>query len=364
MGIKDLVKLISGETVDIKKYLGETITIDAMIELYRASLGMRGDLTDKNGKPTQHLSVIVNNIIKYKTLGIGQIWVFDSSEADPMKAHEDALRKERKESAKKKLDELDKLDVLYGKSGQGIAIDVSKPSRTKKATFSDSEDEDDQTKKKKAEKEKKKDSLKKQTFHITEDILRDAFMILDAFNIPYMIAPPGIQAECVCAALTKTKSKYKVYAVLSQDTDSLLFGSKRLIKRNTKEKTFTEYSLSSIKNELDIRQNDLIKIGIVLGCDFYKDERKLFFRIGQKKVLSFVKNSDNDKKFEDPDVVKAIEVFRNGYKNFENIIEKATKFNFEKLSDSEYMKKKTNLLKWLVEERSFNEDRWKKLLKV
>lgn len=343
MGIKNFSKTFSKfKVVPMTKYSGKRIAVDAMTEIYRAALGMKNPhtLTDESGNPTGHITVIINNISKFLKLNISQIWVFDSSEADPAKAMEDAKRSEQKKKAeirkKKMIDEL----------------------------FSEDDEEESETKKTKLEKIEK---LEKQTFRINEKILSDVFRILDGFGITYLISPAGIQAECVCAALTRipeSSADYKMLkcdAVLSPDTDSLLFGAVKVLKRiRGNQKELEEYKLESILKKYDITQKELVKIGIVLGCDFYKDTDKLFSGIGPAKVFEFVKKSEKFKsafKQDGPQV--AYKVFRSGHKDFAEHVKNAKKV-YSDMSEAGIKKNRTGLLDWLVKERGFKESLWQK----
>jgi 5'-3' exonuclease len=93
--------------VKYKDMSGMTIAIDAMTELYRAALGAKSvsTLTDANGNPTLHISVVLSIIIELQKQGVRQIWVFDHNQDpdsdfhNPMKNAELAKRKRRKEMA-------------------------------------------------------------------------------------------------------------------------------------------------------------------------------------------------------------------------------------------------------------------------
>lgn len=133
MGIKNFSKAFKAcRTVKIKDLAGKTIAIDAMTELYRAALGAKSisSLTDANGKPTMHISVIIANILEFYKCNVGQIWVFDHDQDpnkdfhNPMKLEELAKRKKRKELA------LDKIKSI---------ADVKED----KPLFSDDEGDDD-----------------------------------------------------------------------------------------------------------------------------------------------------------------------------------------------------------------------------
>lgn len=86
MGIKDFSKTFEAvRVVKWKDLKNKTVAIDAMTEIYRAALGAQSThtLTDRDGNPTIHLSVLLANIVEMQSNGIKQIWVFDhDAEAD------------------------------------------------------------------------------------------------------------------------------------------------------------------------------------------------------------------------------------------------------------------------------------------
>lgn len=349
MGVRNFSKTFKKfKVVPIKDYAGKRIAVDAMTEIYRAALGMKNPhtLTDKSGNPTGHISVIILNIVKLRKLGIEQIWVFDSSESDPAKAMEDARRAGIKEKASEKLKKM--VDEV----------------------FSEDDEEDQEKQKRKEAKKSETRKLEKQVFHITSQILADVFMILNGFGIPYIISPPEIQAECVCAALTRipelpkeVQAKYenlRCDAVLSPDTDSLLFGAVRVLKRiKGQPNDLEKYKLSAILKTYDITQKELIKIGIVLGCDFYIDTEKLFHGIGPAKVFNYVKNDEKGKtNLKKPGPKIAYKRFQYGYKNYQKIIDDAKRV-FPETDPKKSEAMKTELLRWLVQDKSFKESLWK-----
>jgi hypothetical protein len=98
-------------------------------------------------------------------------------------------------------------------------------------------------------------------------MINDLKLMLDSFNIPWIEAPAGFEAEQLAAYLTNNHLHgIKADAVLTPDPDCLLFGARMMIK-NDKQK-FYKYQLASILHDNKISHDDLIKIGVILGCDF------------------------------------------------------------------------------------------------
>ncbi len=319
MGIKDFSKVFahSGEK-KLKDLKGKTIAFDGSTELYRAALGMKhiNGLTDSSGRPTLHLSVILHNIIAYKKNNINQIWVFDNDETN----------------SSKKLEKTEEEEL-----------------------FSDTDEEDVADREKEAkdldEKERK---LEKQTFRPPAWMFADIKFILDMMGISYIESPKGTEAECVAARLTH-KDVELADMVFSQDTDPILFKAKILIRRIKKK--YYQYVYRDIVEENDITHTQLIKVAMVMGCDFYKDNRRpkstqLFRGIGAKTVIKRIRSPNMDAKFLDPEVKSAMKYVKRKIKMSEL---KWSNRTAEPYQDQKNIKL---LLGWLVGKKSFNEKIW------
>lgn len=299
MGIKDFTHVFKNQgAITFKHLKNNTIAIDASIELYRTSLGMSSirALTDHDGKSTVHINTLLANIIKYQQNHIKQIWVFDYESQpneqfhNPLKMGELQKRKKAKDKAiaelreRKTKDELDEGDLFSDDENVEINDEVKVQTSV--------------------------ESLEKRSFSLSKDAVNDLKFILNCFDIMWLESPFGYESEQVCAALTnidlenpndhknmhlttQIAEKLKADYVWSQDADTLMFGAKALIRKNMKpgmKKTADYYVyyldkvLEGISNEATI--DDLIKIGVILGCDFAKKTPK----IGAKTVLKKYKN--------------------------------------------------------------------------
>lgn len=118
-------------------------------------------------------------------------------------------------------------------------------------------------------------------------------------GIPVIVAPS--EGEAQAAHLVK---KDKAYTVASQDSDSLLFGSPRLLrnlslagKRKMTNRVAFEtikpeiVSLSETLNSLGLDNDQLITLGMLVGTDFNDGGIK---GIGPKNALKLVKRYSND----------------------------------------------------------------------
>ncbi len=206
-----------------------------------------------------------------------------------------------------------------------------------------------------------------QLVRLDDKMIQESKKLLNAMGVAVVQAPSEGEAEA--AYLCRIKGE--VYASASQDYDTLLFGTPKLIQNLTlarKRKTFSGFieikpemiELEKLLNSLEINLDQLICLGILVGTDY---NPKGIPGIGQKKALQIVK------KFKQPVLIfKSIEEQILGLPeqdrfNWKEIFElfhkpavKDEEFKFEKI-DEEKIKE------ILIEEHDFSEERVEKQLK-
>ena len=132
-----------------------------------------------------------------------------------------------------------------------------------------------------------------QLIRLNDEIIKESKELLEAMGIVVVQAPSEGEAE----AAYLCRIKEDVYASVSQDYDSLLFGAPRLIQNLTlskRKKTFSGYieikpemiELEDVLNKLGINLDQLICLGILVGTDY---NPKGIPGIGQKRALDIVK---------------------------------------------------------------------------
>ena len=132
-----------------------------------------------------------------------------------------------------------------------------------------------------------------QLSRLDDEMIEESKELLVAMGIPVVQAPSEGEAQ----AAHMTRRNTKIYASVSQDYDSLLFGASRLIRNLTvsrKRKTYNGYveikpemiELEKVFNFLEINLEQLICLGILVGTDY---NPKGIPGIGQKKALDIVK---------------------------------------------------------------------------
>ncbi len=256
MGVA-LKKLVEGEKIRIEDLIGKKIAIDAFNWLYQflsiIRLRTGEPLRDSKGRITSHLSGLFFRTMNLLKNGVKPVYVFDGV---PPSFKEETIieREKRKEEARKLLKETG--DIKYAQ----------------------------------------------QTAELTDEMIKESKDLLDAMGVPYVQAPSEGEAEAAFLA-----KEGLVWASASQDWDSLLFGSPRLIRNLNitgrrklpgKDVYITIYPelivLSEVLERLGIRREKLILIGMIVGNDFMEGIKGY----GPKKAYSLVKSKTKKEIFE------------------------------------------------------------------
>lgn len=263
MGVQ-ISKIINPEEIKIDDLTGKKIAIDSFNILFQFLSSIRQfdgtPLMDSKGRVTSHLSGLFYRTGKFMEKGIKPIFVFDGK-APEFKKREQQERRERREEAKEKMEQ--------------------------------------------AVKQQDWESAKKysqQTSKLTDEMIKESKELINAMGMPVIQAPS--EGEAQAAYLAKTK---KAWATGSQDWDSLLFGSPKLVQNlsiSGRKKRGTQYvqinplliNLDTTLKELNINQDQLILLGILVGTDFNREGVK---GIGPVKGLDLVKTYDTPEKIAD-----------------------------------------------------------------
>jgi hypothetical protein len=328
MGIRGFSKVFTPKEIKINALKDQTGIIDASVLLYQACLGISSinSLTDGDGNSTIHLKVIISRILNFQANGIKQKWVFDYHEKNyqpPDKALELAKRRKRRTAAAKeitKLKEKQSNDDLFSDTDSDDGTDKSENKETDKSNI-----------------QKSINQKEKVLFSMTDRIVNDCKFILNCFDIPWLTSPKGYEAEHIGAAMTNANIGDFVY---STDVDALMYGTNQLVRsiKVKKKKVLQLYDLHDVLKDNKIDQNDLRKIGAVMGCDHCTKTKG----IGVKTILKKYKTVELTKEQKD-----AIDVF-----NRKVDVDKL-KFENYKCEPVSNGKKINSLLDWL-EGKNFN----------
>jgi len=257
MGV-DISDLIKPRAIEIISLAGKKIAFDAynMIYQFLSTIRQRDGtpLMDSNGNVTSHLSGIFYRTSKLLENGISPIYVFDGK--PPTFKAVTKERAQRKEIAQKK----------YEKAlGEGDLVSARKYAQ--------------------------------QTSKLTKNMVEETKELLGHMGIPFVQAPS--EGEAQIAHMCK---KGDVWSAASQDYDTVLFGSPKLIRnlnisgrrkvtgREFYQKIDTEMiELKEVLSSLGISREKLIALGILIGTDY---NPKGIRGIGPKKALEIVRKDN------------------------------------------------------------------------
>src|SRR3989344_3347492 len=234
LNIRDI---IPKKEIEIDDLRGKTVCVDAFNALYQFLSNIRQPdgtpLMDNNKRVTSHLSGIFYRNINLLSEGIKLIYVFDGM-APSLKAKTHKKRQESREVAE--------------------------------GRYETAKDEEDIMGMKK---------YSSQLLRLDDEMIRESKELLRAMGISVIQAPSEGEAEA--AYLSRIKND--IYASVSQDYDSILFGAPKLIRNLTisrKRKTYSGYIeikpeiiiLQDVFNNLEINLDQLICLGILVGTDY------------------------------------------------------------------------------------------------
>lgn len=235
MGIKGLTKLLADNAPGAMKeqkfesYFGRKIAVDASMSIYQFLIvvGRSGTemLTNEAGDVTSHLQGMFSRTIRLLEAGIKPVYVFDGKPPD--------LKKQ--ELAKRYSKRADATEDLNDARETGNKEDIEK--------------------------------FSKRTVKVTKQHNDDCKKLLRLMGVPVIEAPS--EAEAQCAALCKSS---KVYAVASEDMDSLTFGAPRFLRHlmdpSSKKIPVMEFEVSKVLEELNLTMDQFIDLCILSGCDY------------------------------------------------------------------------------------------------
>ena len=260
MGL-NIREIVSRKELEISELKGKTICVDAFNVLYQFLSTIRQadgtPLQDSKGEITSHLSGIFYRNLSLLKEGVNLVYVFDG-EPPALKGKIHEKRGEARESAKEKYEtarDEENFEVMKRYSSQLIRLD--------------------------------------------DKVIEESKELLEALGICVIQAPS--EGESEASYLAREKG---FYGVVSQDYDSLIFGTPILIRNLTvsrKKKTSLGYVeikpekivLNELLKELEIDLDQLISLAILVGTDY---NPKGIPRIGQKKALKIVREFDSPEK--------------------------------------------------------------------
>jgi len=328
MGL-NIREIIPRKEIEISDLNGKIVCVDAFNILYQFLSTIRQPdgtpLMDNKKRITSHLSGIFYRNVNLLSEGIKLVYVFDG-EAPEQKYKTNEKRKEMRDLAGERYEEAkqkEDLTAMRRYSSQIIRLD--------------------------------------------DEMIKESKELLEAMGIVVVQAPGEGEAE----AAYLCRIKEDIYASVSQDYDSLLFGAPRLIQNLTsarKRKTFSGWieikpeliELQRVLNSMEINRDQLICLGILIGTDY---NPKGIPGIGQKKALQIVQ------KYKQPVLIfesveeQLMSLPEEDRFDWQEIFELFHKPNVVN-ADFEFGKvDEEKIKKILVEEHDFSEERVEKQLK-
>jgi flap endonuclease-1 len=323
MGIQ-VFDILSKKDIEIEDLKGRMLAVDAFLWLHQfLSIIRQPDgtpLMDSKRRITSHLSGIFYRSARLIENGLKLVFVFDGP-SPKFKAFTVEERKNLKEQARIKWKE---------------ALDEENLEEARKAAQA--------------------------TSYLTEEMIQQSKNLLEFMGIPVIQAPS--EGEAQCAYLCQEGF---VYAVSSQDSDSLLFNSPRLVRNLSmtgrrklpRQDTYIEIKpelieLESALKSLGISREQLIIVGLLVGGDYNPGVKGY----GPKKALELVKKEKTLEKvlekIEWNHEISAEKIY-DFYLNPE--IDKNVNFEFQNPQPEK-------ILKFMVDEHEFSQERIEKIIKI
>jgi len=254
MGVQ-ITNILPRKELEMKDLSGKRIAIDSFNWIYQFLSIIRDrdtgePLKDSKGRVTSHLSGLLYRTAKLLEAGIRPVYVFDGVPPKFKLATVMERRKKREEAT----------EIMEEAKKAGDTETVRRYSQ--------------------------------QTSKVDSGMIDSAKKLLEYMGIPVIQAPSEGEAQCSYFCQNKD-----VYAVASQDIDSLMFGSPRLVRNLSitgRRKVPGKDSYYEVEPELielrevlektGIKREQLIIIGMLVGTDFNPGIKG----IGPKRALDMV----------------------------------------------------------------------------
>ncbi|MCS7122101.1 MAG: flap endonuclease-1 [Archaeoglobaceae archaeon] len=319
MGV-NLSEILEKEEAEIESFSGRKIAIDAYNILYQFLATIRQPdgtpLKDSKGRITSHLSGLLYRVSNMVEIGIRPIFVFDGKPPEFKKVEIEERQKRKKEAEEKWIEALESGEEYAKKYAQATA-------------------------------------------RVDDFVLDSSKKLLKLMGIPFVQAPS--EGEAQAAYIVK---KGEASFTASQDYDSLLFGSPKLVRNlaiTGKRKLPGKNVYVEVKPEiLDLEKNlkklgvsreQLVDIAILVGTDYNEGVKG----IGPAKALRYIKSYG--------DIFRALKALRANVENVEEI----RKFFLNPPVTDDYKIKFEEpdfdgIIDLLCEEHDFSRDRVEKAL--
>ncbi|MFB6265825.1 MAG: flap endonuclease-1 [Candidatus Nanohaloarchaea archaeon] len=321
----DLGDLIEPVEIGFEEMNDRVVAVDAMNTLYQfLSIIRQRDgtpLKDSQGRVTSHLSGLFYRNSKLFRKNVKPVYVYDG-EVPELKSKESSERRKRREEAReewKELREEGKMKEAFRKATQSSEVD--------------------------------------------DEMIDGSKTLLNAMGIPYVEAPSEGEAQAA-----RMNQEGAVWAVGSQDWDSLLFGAERMVRNLTitgkrkvqgkeeyREVVPEKIESGEVLEDLEIGREELVWLAVLVGTDYNPGGVE---GVGPKTGLEMVRKHETleglkeDERFEwehEPSPEAVIRFFMNPP------VKEDASFEFGEVD-------RGRVEEFLVEEHDFSRDRVKSSL--
>ncbi len=256
VNIREIIPPEAVQVIDLDYLRFKVVAIDAYNALYQFLAAIRQPdgtpLMDSKGRVTSHLSGLFYRTINLAEHGVKPVYVFDGKPPEMKQIEIERRRRVKAEAVKKYEEAVKRGDMEAARRYAQMAA------------------------------------------RLTDDMVRDAKRLLDAMGIPWVQAPAEGEAQAAYMA-----RKGDAWTAASQDYDSLLFGSPRLVRnlaitgrrKLPRKNVYVEVKpelieLDKLLKALGITREQLIALGILVGTDYNPDGLR---GVGPKTALKRVK---------------------------------------------------------------------------
>ncbi len=257
MGVKlgDIIPPEAVEEVNLQFFNGKSVAIDGFNALYQFLSIIRGPdgrpLMDSKGRVTSHLSGLFFRTINLLEENVRVVYVFDGQPPE-----------QKKETIRKRLEAKRAAAEKYEMAVKAGDLEAARRYAT-------------------------------QTASLEEYMLRSAGELLRAMGVPYVMAPSEGEAQAAYMAM-----RGDVWASASQDYDSILFGSPRLVRNLSVvgrrklpgRREYVEVSPELLRAEklfgaLNLTREQLIDVAVLMGTDYFEGIKG----VGPKRALQLIR---------------------------------------------------------------------------
>lgn len=328
MGIEGLYKFINkycpqiNKNVNIKSIKNTVCIIDGMQHIYSQLIYMRSknkEVISKSGKNISHIHGLINSLTYYLKNNIIPIFIFDGKSPDIKKKKIN----ERKNVLKHNLKRLN--DLENTKNDLNI---IKKTKISPDLSINETEKNINELEEKLDSIDEEYKRIYKKTIVMKDYYIKDWMQILKFLGIPVIRAKN--EADPLCGYISKNNKD--IYGIISNDSDMLIFGASRLMRKSVNQQ-FNIIELDNLIksiNKLLLNDKDyilkngnktfdydsLVDFSLLLGTDYgnFKIKENLNF-LNNYDMLKYYMLNGYESLINETDISKFIEI-KKYYQNF------------------------------------------------